>query len=154
VTTIRGLPDGALEQQGHRAGIVTRLLANGVDFSVVLTVLVGMWAGWAALRFLRSPGTFSWPAPNGLVVVAAFEVVAFVYFTVSWATTGRTIGNVLLGLRVVNFRGQRMRWSGAALRAAFCVVFWIGLLWVAVSPQNRSVQDVVLRTSVVYDWRR
>ena len=29
----------------------------------------------------------------------------------------------------------------------------IGLLWVALSRENRSVQDLVLRTSVVYDWQ-
>jgi hypothetical protein len=40
----------------------------------------------------------------------------------------------------------------ALLRAAFCVFFPIGLLWCAGSRANRSVQDVVLRSSVVYDW--
>jgi uncharacterized RDD family membrane protein YckC len=78
--------------------------------------------------------------------------VQFLYFTASWATTGRTVGNHVLGLRVVNFRGARMRWVGAALRAGFCVLFPIGLFWTAVSRQNRSTQDVVLRTSVIYDW--
>ena len=38
------------------------------------------------------------------------------------------------------------------MRAALCVVFPIGLAWVVVSRQNRSLQDTVLRTSVVYDW--
>jgi hypothetical protein len=33
-----------------------------------------------------------------------------------------------------------------------CVVFPIGLLWVAVSQDNRSAQDILLRTTVVYDW--
>jgi hypothetical protein len=28
----------------------------------------------------------------------------------------------------------------------------IGLGWAALSRQNRSVQDIVLRTSVIYDW--
>jgi hypothetical protein len=32
------------------------------------------------------------------------------------------------------------------------VTFPIGILWVAMSHENRSVQDVVLRTSVIYDW--
>ena len=41
----------------------------------------------------------------------------------------------------------------ALLRAALCVGFPIGLLWCAVSPSRRSLQDAVLRTSVVYDWR-
>jgi uncharacterized RDD family membrane protein YckC len=57
-----------------------------------------------------------------------------------------------MGLRVVNFRGQRVRWAGAVLRAAFCVTVPIGLFWAILSPRDRSIQDVVLRTSVVYDW--
>ena len=45
-----------------------------------------------------------------------------------------------------------MRLIGALLRAVGYVVFPIGLLWVAISPANRSVQDVILRSSVIYDW--
>jgi uncharacterized RDD family membrane protein YckC len=74
------------------------------------------------------------------------------YWTIGWATSGRTIGNLIMGLRVVNFQGRHPRWIGAALRSAFCTVFPFGLLWVIPSGANRSVQDVVLRTSVVYDW--
>jgi uncharacterized RDD family membrane protein YckC len=76
----------------------------------------------------------------------------FVYLTLSWVTTGRTYGDHLLGLRVVNARNQRLRLAGAALRAAFCMFFPIGLLYAAVSRTNRSLQDIVLRTSVIYDW--
>jgi hypothetical protein len=32
------------------------------------------------------------------------------------------------------------------------VVFPIGLAWVVASGANRSVQDLVLRTNVTYDW--
>jgi len=74
------------------------------------------------------------------------------YFTASWATVGRTYGDHLLGLRVLNFRGERLRWTGAFVRAVFCVVLPIGLYWVLVSTTNRSLQDTVLRTSVLYDW--
>lgn len=146
------LPADGRDQQGRRAGVVTRSLAAGVDGGLVFVVLLAGWAGWAVLRFLLSSSTFTWPAPNIAVAVGAFDAVAFVYLTVAWATTGRTYGAILLGVRVVNWRGGRMRWSGAALRAAFYIVFWIGLFWVAVSRSNRSVQDVVMRTSVVYDW--
>ena len=40
----------------------------------------------------------------------------------------------------------------ALARAMFCAVFPLGLLWTAVSRENRSVADLLLRTSVVYDW--
>ena len=42
----------------------------------------------------------------------------------------------------------------AAARAVAYVVFPVGLLWTAVSPTRRSVQDVLVRSVVVYDWRR
>jgi uncharacterized RDD family membrane protein YckC len=32
------------------------------------------------------------------------------------------------------------------------VGFPVGLLWCAADPARRSVQDIVLRTSVVYNW--
>lgn len=131
---------------------MTRLIANTVDFLVVVLIVVAGYGAVSAALFLWSPSQFSFPEPpNGLMVLAG-GVVLFVYLLASWVTTGRTYGDHLLGLRVVNFRGERLRFAGATLRAAFCVLFPIGVLWVAVSPANRSVQDVVLRTSVVYDW--
>jgi uncharacterized RDD family membrane protein YckC len=56
-----------------------------------------------------------------------------------------------MGLRVTDVSGGRLHWSRAAARAVFYVLFPLGLGWVLVSARNRSVQDVVLRTEVVYD---
>lgn len=149
---VDALPREARPFQGQRAGIVTRTVANVVDFSMVVGVLAGAYAAWCAVRFLVNPTRFTFPAPSFLVLLVCYAVVLFVYLTVAWATTGRTYGDHLLGLRVVNFRGERMRWPGAVVRAAFCVVLPIGLYWAVLSRTNRSVQDSVLRTSVLYDW--
>jgi uncharacterized RDD family membrane protein YckC len=138
--------------QGHRAGLVTRVLANALDVGVVVLLMVGGYAVVAVVRFVVDPASFSFPAPSLALVLLIGAWVQFLYFTLAWATAGRTYGDEVLGLRVVNFRGEKMRWSGAALRAAACVALPIGLFWVVVSPQNRSIQDVLLRTSVVYDW--
>ena len=85
-----------------------------------------------------------------------FLVVGFAYMTsylfLCFATTGRTVGDRLLGLRVVGARGSRMFWGIALVRAWFCAIFPLGLVWCAVSRENRSVQDLVLRTSVIHDW--
>jgi uncharacterized RDD family membrane protein YckC len=142
----------ARDLQGHRAGIVTRLLAGCLDLAIVIAVLLATWLGLAAVRFILDPKTFTFPAPPiGFVLIDGY-FVATVYLTILWAVTGRSFGGQVLGLRVVNFRGNRMTWPGAFVRAAFCVLFPIGLAWILVSRGNRSVQDVVLRTSVVYDW--
>ena len=149
---VDAVPREARPFQGQRAGIVTRTAANVVDFAVVVGVLGFGYAAWCAFRFLINPTRFSFPAPSFLALLACFAIVLFAYFTVSWATTGRTYGNHLLALRVVNFRGARLRWPVAVLRAGFCVMLPIGLYWAVLSPTNRSLQDSVLRTSVLYDW--
>ncbi|HEX7535960.1 MAG TPA: RDD family protein [Dermatophilaceae bacterium] len=149
---VDAVPAEARPFQGQRAGIVTRTVANVVDFSLVVGVIAGGYAAWAAVTFLINPTRFSFPEPSFLLLLLCYGVLLFVYLMVSWATTGRTYGDHLLGLRVVNFRGERMRWAGAVVRSAFCVVLPIGLYWAVLSPKNRSVQDAVLRTSVIYDW--
>ena len=142
------VPREARAFQGQPAGIVTRTCANAIDFAVVVGVLVGGYAVWFAARFLISPAHFTAPRPPFLVVLVCGAVLLFCYFAAAWSTTGRTYGDHLLGLRVVDSRGARLRWRGAILRAGFCVLFPIGLYWSVVSPKGRSVQDAVLRTSV------
>ncbi|MGZ4591957.1 MAG: RDD family protein [Actinomycetes bacterium] len=146
------VPHEARRFQGRRAGIVTRTLANVIDFLVVVGVLAAGYLSWCAIRFLINAARFTFPTPSFLFWLVCYATVLFVYFTVSWATTGRTYGDHLLGLRVVNFRGERMRWPGAVVRAAFCVVVPIGLYWAVVSRSNRSLQDTIVRSSVLYDW--
>lgn len=77
--------------------------------------------------------------------------VAIGYLTFAWAMIGRSYGQYLLGLRVLSRKRLKPGWALALLRAVFCVLFPIGVVWVALSPHRRSVQDLVLRTSVVYN---
>jgi uncharacterized RDD family membrane protein YckC len=147
------LPREARAYQGRRAGIVTRLVAAVIDAGVVGLVLLGAYAGLAVLLFLLDPRSFTMPEARIVISLAAGLVVLVVYLTLGWWVSGRTYGCLVMGLRVVSHRGGRMRLVGAFVRALFCGFFPIGLLWVAVSPTNRSLQDEVLRTSVVYDWQ-
>jgi uncharacterized RDD family membrane protein YckC len=150
---VNPVPVEARAYQGQRAGVVSRVVASSIDFAVVVALLVSGYLAWAATLFLFNPTTFSFPAVAPIVMLLVYALVLFVYLTVLWATSGRTYGSHVMGLRVVNFRGRKLRWVGAMLRSAFCVVFPLGLFWCAISKENRSVQDVVLRTSVIYDWQ-
>jgi uncharacterized RDD family membrane protein YckC len=136
-----------------RAGLVSRFIAGMVDFGLVVSVVLGMYAGLCVVLFLVDPRGFSFPDVPWFVFLEIGFAVIVVYFTAAWHLTGRTIGALLMGLRVVNWRGERMRWSGSFARALFCALFPIGLFWVAFSGANRSLQDVALRTSVIYDWQ-
>jgi uncharacterized RDD family membrane protein YckC len=135
---------------GARAGLVTRALANVVDVVVVALVVGSGYVAVAATRFLLSPATFTFPAPAPAVLLLVGLWVQGTYFALTWAVAGGTYGDRLLGLRVTDDRGRRLGWWRCAARAALCTVFPAGLLWVLLSGANRSVQDLLLRTSVVY----
>lgn len=147
------IPREARAYQGHPAGLVSRCLANVIDSLVVGLVLVAGYVGVNGLLFVLDPQGFAFIDPTlGRVVVWAMTVTTF-YFAGAWMSTGRTYGCHVMGLRVLGRRGRRVRPLVALLRALACVFFPIGLLWCAISPNLRSLQDVALRTSVVYDWR-
>jgi uncharacterized RDD family membrane protein YckC len=135
---------------GERAGLVTRSLANVADVVVVVLVVVGGYAAVAATRFLLSPTTFTFPAPAPSALLLLGLCVQACYFALTWSVAEGTYGDRLLGLRVTDDRGRRLGWRRCALRAVLCTIFPAGLLWVLLSAENRSVQDLLLRTSVVY----
>lgn len=150
---ISPLPAEARTYQGHRAGVISRMVAATIDAAVVGLVLALCYAGFAGLAFLIDPRSFTFPAPGLFFSLTAAFVVLVVYLTAAWWIGGRTYGSLVMGLRVVSYNGTTVTFVGALVRAVFCTVFPIGLLWVAVNRENRSLQDVVLRTSVIYDWQ-
>jgi uncharacterized RDD family membrane protein YckC len=146
------VPREARPYQGHRAGLVTRTAAAAIDIGVVAIALGVSYLGVFAGLFLLDPRNFTAPTPSPWLVYAAGCLLLTLYLAVSWMGSGRTYGNHVMGLRVVNNKGRRLHPLGALVRAVCCVILPIGLLWVLVSGQNRSLQDLVLRTSVIYDW--
>lgn len=147
------LPREARPYQGQRAGLVTRMVAAAIDGVVVIILLLLGYAATAVFLFLLDPRGFSFPSVGLLFSLASAFVVLVVYETLAWWLTGRTYGGLVMGLRVIDFRGKRPRLAGSFARAVFSACFPIGIMWVAVSRENRSVHDVLLRTSVIYDWQ-
>ncbi|MGW0044322.1 RDD family protein [Rhodococcus sp. NPDC003348] len=136
------------------AGIVTRVLAAAIDLGVVLALLGLGYLSLVFVRLLLSPHQFTFPEPAPLFSLTAWLATSVVYLTGCWATTGRTVGSLAMGLRVTTREHRRVGWPIAVLRAVTCVFFPVGLLWVVLDPRRRSVQDILLRTEVVYDWRQ
>lgn len=134
------------------AGVVTRLIAAVVDAVIVAVLATALYVAVAAVEFLWFPASFSWPRPAPWLSAPALLVLASGYFTVAWATSGRTVGGILLGLRVLSSRRHLLSWPRAAGRAVLCALFPLGLLWATVSRSRRSVQDLVVKSVVVYDW--
>jgi uncharacterized RDD family membrane protein YckC len=146
------VPASARPYQGRRAGIVTRVAAAAVDLLLVIVAIAGVYLAVAGTLFVLRPARFHWPQHFEWSLPVMALVVAVPYLTLTWCTTGRSYGDALFGLRVVNRSGHLLNIGLAFIRALFYVIFPVGLFWVAVSRESRSVQDLVLRTSVIYDW--
>jgi uncharacterized RDD family membrane protein YckC len=138
--------------QGRRAGVVSRLVAAGLDLAAIALLLLVASLGWTVTQWVLRPDDFSRSAPSLPLVVVTYEVVGTLYLAAGWVVTGRSWGQQVMGLRVVSTRGTRLGPLRALARAAICLAVPVGLLWVAVSSSRMSVQDIVLRTIVVHDW--
>ncbi|BBY95628.1 hypothetical protein MGALJ_52970 [Mycobacterium gallinarum] len=132
------------------AGIITRGLAAVIDLFVVLLIMGALYGGLVLVRLVYSPTAFSLPSLNAVFSTVVTFVIAVLYLTGCWTVSGSTAGAATMGLRVVGRRSQRVRLLVGLLRSICCVLFPVGLLWVVLDRQRRSLQDIVFRTRVIY----
>ena len=138
--------------QRARAGIVSRITADGVDFVIIQVLFALMFVGYAFARYLLTSKPFALPDPPVGVTSAIQFLLATAYLAWGWSSTGRTPGKALVGLRVVTANGRPLGALRSIARAALCVVFPILLAWAVVSRRNAGVHDLLLKTAVIYDW--
>lgn len=137
---------------GKPAGVVTRTLAGVIDYVLAGAIVLIGHLSITALRFVTNPVGFSWPRTSWFLLIIAGGVVLVFYLTLSWGATGKPLGGSIMGTRVVNRHGQRLGLALALVRAVLVVLLPIGLLWCAINPAGRSLQDIALRTRVIYDY--
>jgi uncharacterized RDD family membrane protein YckC len=136
------------------AGFATRFGSWVVD---VIVADVAYAAMAAAARYLAvllldwdSPGRGStlWRVGLGLWLL--------VYNWAAWATTGRTPGQALLGLRVVRGDGTELGTARALVRALVYPISFalagLGFIGVFVGRRHRALHDVAADSVVIYDW--
>lgn len=136
------------------AGLVTRILAFGVDCAIVNAVaaLIAVIVGLALSVLHAGEATVAAAAAIGGVLYLLWSVA---YFTVFWSTTGQTPGSRVMGIRVVDVDGEAqisprraaLRF-GAMLLAA--VPLCAGFLLILVDDRRRGLHDVLVRTLVLY----
>jgi uncharacterized RDD family membrane protein YckC len=143
----------ARELQGNRAGIASRVTADAIDWGIVVAIYVGILVAIGLTDYLVARNSFTVPKPALGVTLTAEWVIAVLYLTAGWAGTSRTVGKSVLGLRPVTNKGQSLRPRRAFFRALICCTLGpIVLAWVIVSRRRAGVHDVILQTTVVYDW--
>ena len=146
------VPREARSYQGTNAGVVTRLAAGIVDALLVAVALAGSYAAWAALRFVLDPRDFRMPDPSLLWVVISFFAYLVLYLTCPWWMAGRSIGDHLWGIRVTSRNGGRLGLVRAFVRAVMCAASRWACCGAPSTATVARLHDLVLRTSVIYDW--
>lgn len=136
--------------EGDTAGVVSRCLAALVDAIVVAGIGLAAHLAFGGLRLLVTGPPFHMPDLSGWLTGVLGWTVAVLYLALSWVTTGGTIGDWLLGLRVTGRTGRLLGIPRALLRAVLCVALPVGLLWIPFSRRHASVQDVALASAVNY----
>jgi uncharacterized RDD family membrane protein YckC len=140
--------------QGTRAGLVSRTVAGAIDIGVVFAMYWGALIAIAAVEYVLFEDPFEVPKPGAAAGSTTLLALLIVVFTIAWSGSGRTVGNGVVGLRVVTERGTPPGWARALVRACFLVVLVVpAMLWILVSRKNAGLHDLLCRTAVIYDWR-
>lgn len=137
---------------GDYAGAATRLAAYAVDVLVSTVVLAALVVGFVAVVDIVTGAEIHLQVPSE-VGAPATAVWLFLYFFTSWATTGKTPGMALLGLRVAQHDGGTIGTRQAAVRTlAFPLSFigGLGFIGIVIGRRHRALHDVIAGTAVVY----
>lgn len=138
-----------LQRREEYSGLVTRLLALGVDTVLLLitsvTVGFGVPALWASVEG-SAPGWLK----DSAYAVAGF--IPFLYFWLSWCVPGQTVGGLIFGTVVQRTEGSPVGLVRAAMRAFFGLLFapiWLaGMITTVLDPRRRAAHDLLMGTVV------
>jgi uncharacterized RDD family membrane protein YckC len=155
--------------EGQYAGFLSRAVGLFLDYVIIVVVVIG--AGYLAdvlfAAFNINLAACSQPTSEatlralacvwGRVFLALFVAIfGPSYFVFFWMLTGQTVGQRIMGVRVVRLNGRRLgfwlslaRWIGYQV----CVfTLGLGFLWVLVDNRRMGWHDKLARTCVVYAW--
>ncbi len=143
-----------------KGGFWIRLMALVIDHIALLMILgIFIVVGFLALQMGSGGlGQTSYLEQATLILptlIPLSVVLAAVYFTYLHGAWGRTIGKMILGLRVVRTDGQNLTYSRALVRtfayAVSALPFFLGFLWVCFNKKKRGLHDLIAGTEVVRD---
>lgn len=156
--------------EGQYAGFLTRAIGLFLDYAIiaVIVVAIGLLTTVVLNAFhidltacpedvvFVSLGTWVCRTVRWLLVWFAV-ILGPLYYVLFWTLTGQTIGQRVMGLRVVRLDGRRvgfisstLRWIGYQLCA---LTLGLGFLWVLVDDRRMGWHDKLARTCVIYSWK-
>ena len=154
---------------GQYAGILSRAVGLLLDYVIITAIVVGtgllvnLLSSAFRIDLTACPTDISVSSlkllicNGGRVFLVVFAIILGpLYYVFFWSLTGQTLGQRVMGLRVVRLNSRRMgigvslaRWIGYQL----CIfTLGIGFLWVLIDDRRMGWHDKLARTCVVYAW--
>lgn len=152
----RAEPSAPTEPRLWPAGPLSRALGFLID-SLTVSGLFGL--GVSLISYLLTLFTGRTLGPSGggtgALWLAGFLSWWFLYLWLSIATSGRTVGKGLVGLRVVAVDGTALHPAAAARRAVafpFSLVLGLGFVPAVLGADRRAAHDYVAGSREIVDW--
>jgi len=136
-------------------GFGPRLLAALIDGAMVgfLSFMLAFLIGLVAI-FANMINTGQGSSALELLTVLSLLIFSIIYYIGFWSSDGQTMGNTVVGLKVVRTDGSRLSASRALLRyigyIINAILFSIGFMWAAFDPKRQGWHDKLADTLVVY----
>lgn len=147
---VHGVPAPEREAPAY-AGFVTRTIAFAID-AAIIDLVGAVVAGVVALVFSIVPVSKDTRTAAAAIGAVVFVIWSAAYFVVLWTTTGETVGNRVMQIRVTRSDGARLRPRHALIRLVGMLIslpfFW-GYLPILVNDRRRGVPDRMAGTVVV-----
>ena len=143
------------------AGFIRRLAAAAIDTILVGAVSAGVaWLGLAS--FGSTPALQAGLADTGKALAALglpaallLGAIVGLYSLAFHFLSGRTIGKMVAGLRVITTAGEPLSiWRAAGRTAAYAATlgtFLIGFLWILVDDRGQAIHDKLSGTYVIIE---
>ena len=159
--------------QGQYAGFISRAIGLIIDQAILYIAIVTLtWLTTNALALIGID-IANCPSTEGQSIISTLfgnvcditRTLVFLtaalapglYFIVLWWLGGQTIGDGVVGVRVMQTSGHGLSLLRAAARLfgyLVCVLsLGIGFLWVLVDSRRQGWHDKLAHTCVVYAWQ-
>ena len=134
------------------ADLLRRFSAAAVDLAVpglIVMAVFGMGPIELSERWPPQPEGLTW---TQMIPVGCLVALFLLHTIISEAITGRSLGKLLLGLAVCDYRGETpsfARTAGRGVLKVLDLVLWMLIILAIVTPARQRLGDLVAGTLVV-----
>lgn len=135
-----------------KAGVFERIFAFLLDFvflSLFFFPITYLYSG----KWLMTPKDHLWIIFDPICLI--FLVVIFLYFILTEAYLGQTVGKKIMRIKVVDYKNNKISIKKAAIRNILRLIdglpafSFIGLLLIIFSKNHQRFGDIVAKTFVI-----